>query len=228
MTPHSNPKWDYHDHPQHSQKLASMRLQFLLNHFQTSHVSSGWWEEEPWVTGSKVKVNFGTICTRPCGHDSDYSFCLITFKLHMQVVDDERRNPIDCGSRGQRSRSTLDLCIRPCGHDSDYSFCPITFQSSHVICGWWEEEHYWFLVTRSMVKVNFGTLFIRPCGHNSDNSFALSLSNFACKLWMMRGETLLILCHGVKGQRSILALCIRPCRHNTAYSLYPITFKLHM
>ena len=64
----------------------SLSLQFLPNHFQTSHVGCGWWEEEPcwfWVTGSKVKVNSGTLCIRPCGHDSDYSFCPITFKLHM-------------------------------------------------------------------------------------------------------------------------------------------------
>ena len=47
----------------------------------------------------------------PCGHNSDYRFCPITFKLHMQVVDDERRNPIDLGSRGQRSRSTLALGV---------------------------------------------------------------------------------------------------------------------
>ena len=46
----------------------------------------------------------------PCGHDSDYSFCLINFKLHMHIRHDERRNPIDFGSRGQRSRSTLALC----------------------------------------------------------------------------------------------------------------------
>ena len=31
----------------------------------------------------------------PCGHNIDYSFCPITFKLHMPVVDDERRNRID-------------------------------------------------------------------------------------------------------------------------------------
>ena len=30
--------------------------------------------------------------------------------------------------------------------------------------------------------------------------FVQSLSNFTYKLWMMRGETLLILGHGVKGQ----------------------------
>ena len=62
------------------------RLQFLPNHFQTLHVSCGWWEKEPywiWVMGSKVKVNFGTLCIRPCGHETDYSFCPITFKLHM-------------------------------------------------------------------------------------------------------------------------------------------------
>ena len=65
---------------------AGYRLQFLPNHFQTSLVSCGWWDEEPywfWVTGSKVRVNFGTLCIRPCGHDTDYSFCPITLKLHM-------------------------------------------------------------------------------------------------------------------------------------------------
>ena len=30
--------------------------------------------------------------------------------------------------------------------------------------------------------------------------FAQSLSNLTCELWMMRGGTLLILGHGVKGQ----------------------------
>ena len=65
--------------------------------------------------GSKVKVNFGkvnfgTLYIKPCGHDSDYSFCPITFKLHMHIRHDEKKNPIDFGSRGQRSRSNLALC----------------------------------------------------------------------------------------------------------------------
>ena len=47
----------------------------------------------------------------PCGHDSDYSFCPINFKLHMHIRHDERRNPIDFGSWGQRSRSTVALCV---------------------------------------------------------------------------------------------------------------------
>ena len=34
--------------------------------------------------------------------------------------------------------------------------------------------------------------------------FAQSLSNVTCKLWMMRGGTLLILVHGVKGQGQLL------------------------
>ena len=47
----------------------------------------------------------------PCGHDSDYSFGPINFKLHIHIRHDERRNPIDIGSRGQRSRSTLALYV---------------------------------------------------------------------------------------------------------------------
>ena len=62
------------------------------------------------VMGLKVKVNLGTLCIKSCWHDTDYSFCPIAFKLHMQVVDDERRNPIDSGLQGQRSRSTFGLC----------------------------------------------------------------------------------------------------------------------
>ena len=90
------------------------RLQFMPNHFQTLHVSCGWWEEETYwfgVTGSKVNVNFGILCIRPCGHNINYSFCPITFKLPMWVVDDERRNFIDLRSQGQRSRSTWALCV---------------------------------------------------------------------------------------------------------------------
>ena len=79
--------------------------------------------------GLKVKVISGTLCMKPCGHDTDYSFTPITFKLHISVVDDEKRNPIDFGSRGQRSRSSLVLCVKkPCGHDTDYRFTLITFK----------------------------------------------------------------------------------------------------
>ena len=49
---------------------------------------------------------YKTLWTR-----SDYRFSPITFRLHMQVVDDERRNPIDFGSWGHRSRSSLVLYV---------------------------------------------------------------------------------------------------------------------
>ena len=75
--------------------------------------------------GQRVKVNFGTLCIRPCGQDTDYSFCSITFKLHMSVVDDERRTLLSLGHRVKVNFGTL--CIRPCGHNTDYSLCPITY-----------------------------------------------------------------------------------------------------
>ena len=37
-------------------------------------------------------------------------------------------------------------------------------------------------------------------GTIATTDFAQSLSNFTCELWVMRGGTLLILGHGVKGQ----------------------------
>ena len=39
-------------------------------------------------------------------------------------------------------------------------------------------------------------------------AFDQSLSNFTCKLWMMRGGTLLILGYGGQRSRSTLALCV--------------------
>ena len=50
------------------------------------YLSCAWREEEPywfWVIGSKVNVNFVTLCMKTRGHDTDYSFSQITFKLHM-------------------------------------------------------------------------------------------------------------------------------------------------
>ena len=88
-------------------------LQFLLNHFQTSHASCGWWEEEPYwffASGSKVRVNFGTLCIKSCGHGTDYSFCPITFKLHMYIVHDERRNPKLILGRGVKGQTWNSAC----------------------------------------------------------------------------------------------------------------------
>ena len=152
--------------------LAWFRLQFLPDHFQTLHVSCWWWEEEPywfWVTRSKVNCNFGILHVEPCWHDTGQSFCPIAFKLHMQVGDDERRNHIDFGSQGQgqlrhSACETLFAWYR-------LQFLPDRFQTSHASCWWWEKEYYWFWVSRSKVKVNFGFLHVKPCWHDTSYSF---------------------------------------------------------
>ena len=46
----------------------------------------------------------------------------------MQVVDDERRNPIVLGQGSKVKVNLSTLCIKPCGHDTDYSYCQITFK----------------------------------------------------------------------------------------------------
>ena len=133
-----------------------------------SHVSCRWWEEEPywfWVTGSKVKVNFGTLCIRACGHDTDYSLCPITFKLHILVswlvvlriyvalavfqpyhdLEAEDNQSLKFKWRdwilnpGPLAPQARSLTTRP----------PPLPKTSHVSCGWWEEEPYWFGVTVS-------------------------------------------------------------------------------
>ena len=60
--------------------------------------------------------------------------------------------------------------------------------------------------------------------------FAGSLSYFTYKLFMMRGGTLLIFGHGVKGQCKVKfgTLSIKPCGQDTDYSFCPITFILHI
>ena len=88
----------------------------------------------------------------------------------MQVVDDERRTPIDFWSLGKKSRSTLA----------------------------------------------------------QTTVFAQSLSNFTCKLLMMRAGTLLILSYRVKGQGQLWPLSVKTRGHGTGYSFCPTTFKFHI
>ena len=88
------------------------RIQFLPNPFQTSFARCWWWEKEPywfWITGSKVEVNFGTVLMKPCGHDTDYSFCPIIFQTSYVSCWWWEEELYWFGSRGQRSRSTLAL-----------------------------------------------------------------------------------------------------------------------
>ena len=263
------------------------RLQFLPYHFQASNVSYGWWEEEPYwfgVTGSKVKVNFGTLCIRLCGHNTDYSFsqslsnftcklsrmragtllisgygvkgqCQLWHSLHKTVWTRYRLNfmPYHFQTSPQLlSNFTCKLwmirggTLLIWGHGvkgqsqlwrSLYKtlwtryrlhFMPYHFQTSHVSYWWWEEEPYWFGVTRSKVKVNFGTLCIGPCGHNTDYSFCPI--NFKLHMWVVDGERRNPIDLESKVKVYFGTLCIRPCGHDTDYSIFPITliFKLHM
>ena len=45
------------------------------------------------------------------GHNTDYNNCSITYKLHIEIVDDERTNPFDFWSWGKRSGSALAICL---------------------------------------------------------------------------------------------------------------------
>ena len=100
-------------------------------------------------------------------------------------MDDERRNPIDFGSWGKGQGQHWHSVYKTLWARYRLQFLPNHFQTSHVRCGWWEVEFYWFWVTGSKVKVNIGNLCKRPCGHDTDLIFAQSLSNFWCKLWGM-------------------------------------------
>ena len=79
---------------------------------------------------SNVMIDFGALSGEPCKYKTDYRFCPITFKAHMQVVYDERRNPIDFGSQSKRPRHNFTICLfNFIGTNTDYGFgfYPITF-----------------------------------------------------------------------------------------------------
>ena len=61
--------------------------------------------------GIKGQGQLFTLCIKPFGHDTDCNFSSISFKIHMQVLDNERRNSIDFGLQGRMSRATLALCL---------------------------------------------------------------------------------------------------------------------
>ena len=69
----------------------------------------------------------------PCGHDTGYSFCPITFKLHMQIIHDARRNPFDFGSRVKVKVKFSSLSLNPCGQYR-LPFLSNHFQTSGTSC----------------------------------------------------------------------------------------------
>ena len=97
--------------PLHFIFVGTIQTTVFAQSLSTSHVCCSRLEKGTyWFsdTGSKVNVNSGILTMRPWGHDTDYSFCSITFKLNTLVV--HKRNPIDFGSRDQRPLSKA-LCL---------------------------------------------------------------------------------------------------------------------
>ena len=132
--------------------VGTIHTTVLPYHFQTSYVKLLIKEKEPywfWVTVSKVKLgtvhktlkivderrrnstDFGSCRQRlnlaqsikPCGHDTDYRFCPITFKLNIM----RGRILLILGRRSKVKVKICTLSIKPSGHDTDNSFGPITF-----------------------------------------------------------------------------------------------------
>ena len=78
-----------------------------------------------WVTGSKVK--FGTLSITHCGHDKGYSFCLISFKLHVQVVDDEREEIYWFWGHGVKGQGQFFLFI----YKNLWTWYRLQFKTNH-------------------------------------------------------------------------------------------------
>ena len=80
-------------HDTHSVCPITVKLHMEVGHDETRNSIN---------FGQRVKVNFGILSIKPCGHNTDYTLCPITSKLHIKVVYEERRNPIDFGTQGRR------------------------------------------------------------------------------------------------------------------------------
>ena len=121
--------------------------------------------------GSKVKVNFGTLCIRPCGHDKTtvlvQSFSNFTCTLLMM-----RGGTLLILSKGSKVMVNFGtLCIRPCGHDKT----TVLVQSfSNFTCKLLMMRGGTLLILSHGVK-GHGQLWhsvYRPCEHDTDYSFS--------------------------------------------------------
>ena len=162
--------------------------------------------EEAYWFGSKV--NFGTLPVTPCGHDTDHSFGLFTFKLHTKIVYYERRNPWDIlqQGQGQVGHSILKLC----GHNKDFNFFTNHSQTSHISSLWQGEEHYEIWVAGSKFKFNFGPLPVQHCLH--DTYYRLGLITFKfCILVVLKNTWFWIT--GLKVKVNFITMSMKPFWH---------------
>ena len=100
------------------------------------------------------------------------------------------------------------------------------FQTSHISCWWWEEVSL-VMVKGSKFNVKFGALSVRSWKHNTDYGFAESLSKITHKFWAMRGGTLLILSHEVKGQGQIWSSVNNTLYVRNRLQFCSMTFKFY-
>ena len=161
-----------------------------------------------WVTGSKVKINFGIvyICIRPCGQDFHYSFVqsLSNFTCKLWMM---RGGILLISGHRIKYQGQLWLSV----YEALWAIqTTVNFQSlSNFTCRLWMMRGETLLILGHGIKGQ-GQLWLYmygPCGHKT--VYIQSLSNFTCWLLMMRGETLSNLNHGVICQ---LELCPPPLR----------------
>ena len=163
-----------------------------------------------WGLGVKGQGQLWNSCIKPCGHDIHVTtYCPTTFKLHMQVLDDERSNPIDFGLQGQRSRSTLALCVKKKTLWARYrlKFLPNHFQLYTQIVDD-ERRNPIDLVLGVKGQGQLWHSCIKPCVHDSDYSFCPI--TFKLHMQVVGDERRNPFDFGSRGQRSrsTLALCV--------------------
>ena len=117
---------------------------------------------------------------------------------------------------GQRSTSTFALYVKDIVDRIQTTVMPNHFQTSHVSCGWWEEEQINCGSQGQRSRSTLAFCVYGLVGTIQTAVYVQSLSNFTCKLWMMRRESLLILGHGVIGQGQ---LCPPPSEGMPSFAL---------
>ena len=84
-------------------------------------------EEEPYLFWLKVK--FWTLHVKPCGHDKDYRFCLMTSKVRCWWWEEEPYWFLFAGSKANVKFGNLP--VKPFGHDPIYfrSWCEMLWST---------------------------------------------------------------------------------------------------
>ena len=200
---------------------AGYRIQLLPDHFQLSYARCTWWEEEPywcWVTVSKVKVKFGTLCIKPCGHDACHSFypitwdhsflslsCLRTFWVsniprYFYFAFQTLKNPTKCIWRWEPDRRS-NFFFSPPAH-----LCVVTY------------------MTEISLIVTLNNIFTSPHLKLYIPRYFCFAPHVSCSWWEEEPYWFWVMWSKV----NMGSLCKKTFRHDTDYLLSPIIFKLNL